>query len=42
MPNYLDPLTAQELQANSDQAGLSNYGAGFIPTHIAPMLVILQ
>ena len=37
MPNYLDPLTAQELQANSDQAGLSNYGAGFIPTHIAPI-----
>jgi|TARA_R100000030_G_C3229402_1_gene117869 phage baseplate assembly protein W len=37
MPNYLDPLTAQQLQANQEQAGLANYGAGFIPKFIAPI-----
>ena len=37
MPNYLDPLTAAQLQANQEQAGLANYGAGFIPKFIAPI-----
>jgi phage baseplate assembly protein W len=37
MPNYLDPLTAAELQANQEQAGLANYAAGFIPKFIAPI-----
>jgi phage baseplate assembly protein W len=37
MPNYLDPLTAAELQANQEQAGLANYAAGFIPRFIAPL-----
>jgi len=37
MPNYLDPLTAAELQANQEQAGLANYSAGFIPRFIAPI-----
>ena len=37
MPNYLDPLTAAELQSNQEQAGLANYAAGFIPRFIAPL-----
>lgn len=37
MPNYLDPLTAQELQNNQETAGLANYSAGFIPKFIAPI-----
>lgn len=37
MPNYMDPLTAAELSANMEQAGLANYAAGFIPKHIAPI-----
>jgi len=37
MPNYLDPLTAAELEANQEQAGLANYAAGFIPKFIAPI-----
>tara|TARA_R110001592_G_scaffold193762_3_gene441057 strand:- start:1152 stop:1748 length:597 start_codon:yes stop_codon:yes gene_type:complete len=37
MPNYLDPLTAQQLQSNQEQAGLANYSAGFIPQFIAPI-----
>ena len=37
MPNYLDPLTAQQLQNNQENAGLANYSAGFIPKFIAPI-----
>ena len=37
MPNYLDPLTAAELQANQENAGLANYAAGFIPTFQSPI-----
>ena len=33
----MDPLTAQQLQNNQENAGLANYSAGFIPKFIAPI-----